>query len=248
MMDKLNLKYINTESNSKYTIVFLHEGLGCIQTWQNYPQYLCKAIDVKGLVYDRSGYGESPGNLSNRKNDYLIKAAEDLNELILKLNLNNIILYGHSDGASIALAYASLYQKRIKAVISEAPHVIVEKITIDGIKKAIIAFQKGKLKGLSKWHGANYESVFNSWANTWLNPNFDLKELRLLLPQINSPLLVIQGNKDQYGSLLQIDTIRNEVPKNMTTYIANCGHSPYLEQESEILNFVSTYLKKIVYE
>lgn len=246
LMKKINREHINTSAKSKYTIVFLHEGLGCIKTWQGYPKRLCKLIGTKGLIYDRPGYGKSEGDLSNRKKDYLVEAADDLNELILELKLDHIILYGHSDGASIALAYAALYPKKIKVIISEAAHVIVEKITIEGIVKTVTAFQKGKLKGLSNWHGANYTSVFNAWAKTWLSSDFDLEAVRLLLPKINVPTLIIQGNKDQYGSLRQVDIIKKEISGNVTSYITDCGHTPYAEQTSEVLNYISTYLKKTI--
>ncbi|MFK8038457.1 MAG: alpha/beta fold hydrolase [Crocinitomicaceae bacterium] len=245
MMNRINFKHINHKPNIANTIIFLHEGLGCIETWKDYPEQLCEVVGMKGLVYDRPGYGKSHGDLSDRSNEYLIEAAHDLHQFITNLKLDNIILYGHSDGASIALAYGAIYPKTIKAIISEAAHVIVEEMTLKGIQTAIKAFNDGKLDGLQKYHGNKYSSVFSAWAETWLRPDFNLKTLRNLLTKIKAPSLIIQGDKDQYGSKKQVDILENEISKSVSKYILNCGHTPFLDQNKDVLKISSEYLNEL---
>ena len=236
IMDQVFYYQINPNLNTEVSIVFLHEGLGCTKTWQNYPQMLCDKIHISGIVYDRPGYGESPGDLSNRSNEYLIEAADDLNEFINFLKLKKVIIYGHSDGASIGLAFAAKYPNKILCLISEAAHVLNEPVTVKGIKAANAAFNLGKLNGLSKWHGQNYVAVFNAWSNTWTKPNFNLESLKNLLSKITANQLIIQGNKDQYGTNKQYKTIANLTPGKSSIFIPECGHTPFLESQDAVLN------------
>ena len=162
-------------SKAKNLIIFLHEGLGCIEMWKSFPQKVVDTLNCFGLVYDRAGYGKSGGSLVNRDIDYLHKAAEELQEFINELNLDqyDISLYGHSDGGSIALIYAGNHPKKLKYVITEAAHAFVEQVTLDGVKEAIQPFKAGKLNGLRKFHGDRFEEVFWAWNNIWLDPRFE---------------------------------------------------------------------------
>ena len=242
MMNAINFIEINKVKNSP-TIVFLHEGLGCIKSWKNYPEKLCKSVGLNGIVYDRPGYGQSKGDLSNRTNDYLIEAAHDLDVFLKPLKLEHIILYGHSDGGSIALAYAAIYPEKVICLITEAAHVLNEDITVSGIKKAVLAYENGKLDGLIKWHGYEYRNVFDAWSKTWLKPDFDLKNLKALLPKIVVDQLIIQGSGDQYGTLKQVNSIVEHTKGNTEIFIPDCGHSPYLETPDDVLLKASNFIK-----
>jgi pimeloyl-ACP methyl ester carboxylesterase len=168
-----NLNWIEVgNTTSDTTIIFLHEGLGCIEMWRDYPKQLCIDLGVRGIVYDRAGYGKSIGSLLNRTNKYLHEAADELAELITELKIQNPILYGHSDGGSIALIYAANHPDKVKAVITEAAHVFNETGTIKGVREARPWMEEGKMEGLRKYHGDRYQEVFYAWNDIWLDDSF----------------------------------------------------------------------------
>ncbi|MCH2232583.1 MAG: alpha/beta hydrolase [Crocinitomicaceae bacterium] len=229
-------------SKAKNLIVFLHEGLGCIEMWKSFPQMVVDALDCYGLVYDRSGYGNSKGSLIDRDVDYLHQAAEELNNFIHKLNLEeyDISLYGHSDGGSIALIYAGNHPEKIKYLITEAAHAFVEQVTLDGVKAAIQPFKDGKLDGLKKFHGDRFEEVFWAWNNIWLDPRFEPWNILEELKRINVPSLIIQGIDDQYGTPKQVKDIVNSIGATATPLlIENTGHSPHKTHASKIIEALS---------
>ena len=242
----LNHKFIGNQS-SKTVIIFLHEGLGCIEMWNSYPNELCKALNGKGLIYDRAGYGKSEGSLVNRQSDYLHLGALELFDLVQDLELSNhkIILYGHSDGGSIALIFAAKYPNIVNAVITEAAHVFVEPETLNGIAPALNAFKEGKLNGLKKHHGNRFEEVFYAWVNIWNHPSFLDWNIEKELATITCPQLIIQGKDDQYGTLKQIESIKaNTVGKTTLLVPEDCGHSPFKEKEAEVLSESVKFIKK----
>lgn len=232
---------------SDTTIIFLHEGLGCIPMWKGYPEMLCNELRTKGIAYDRSGYGQSPGNLKNRKADYLHLAAEELNDFIEHLALKSVILYGHSDGGSIALIHASKYPAKVKAVITEAAHAFNEDVTIQGVKEARPLMAEGKMEALRKYHGDRYQEVFYAWNDIWLHESFEDWDISESLPKINCPNLIIQGKDDQYGTLHQVDTIE-QLTSGKTTRCtpSNCGHAPFKEQQEIVLENVKQFINAIV--
>ncbi len=234
------------DSCSEDLIVFLHEGLGCVKMWRDYPDKVCQAIGFQGLVYDRAGYGLSAGNLSNRKPDYLHLAVDELYALLveLKLTSKSIILYGHSDGGSIALLFAAKYPNLVKKVITEAAHVFVEDETLAGIKPAVEAFNNGKLEGLKKYHGDRYREVFFAWVDIWNAPNFRNWNIESDIKNINCPQLIIQGEDDQYGTFKQVYAIQKNTNGLTTLFLPKkCGHAPFKEQQLAVLNQVVTFLK-----
>jgi pimeloyl-ACP methyl ester carboxylesterase len=247
-MNKIFYEHINSQSQSTCTIVFLHEGLGCTKSWGDYPKQLCEAVNMNGIVFDRAGYGRSPGNLDHRTNDYLIEAAKEAAEFIKSLHLNKIILYGHSDGGSIALAYVALYPEDILCIVAEAAHVINEIETKKGIILAKKAYELGKFKKLTEWHGNNLPMVFKAWVNTWLDDSFDLVSLKNLLPKITVDQLVIQGLKDQYGTAKQYVIIDKETNGKTTIFTPDCKHIPFMEAREEVLSIVSRFIKKARHE
>lgn len=241
----LNHKFVGNE-NSNHCIIFLHEGLGCIEMWKDYPETLCNQLNMQGLVYDRAGYGKSKGDLTTRTSNYLHEGAEELFELIHNLKLENkhIILYGHSDGGSIALIFGAKYPKLCQSIITEAAHVFVEQVTLDGIKPAEKAFREGKLNGLKKFHGKTYEAVFYAWVNIWNHSSFLDWNIESELRNITCPQLSIQGINDQYGTLKQIESITHNTKGNTITFTPdNCGHAPFKEKRNEVMEKVIRFIQ-----
>lgn len=245
-MNTLNVSKINWitvgNPNSNSTIIFLHEGLGCIEMWKTYPHDLCSALNVNGIVYDRTGYGKSSGSLLGRTNQYLHEAAEELAAFIAHHQIKSPILYGHSDGGSIALIYAGQH-KDVKAVITEAAHVFNETETIQGVQEARPLLAEGKMDGLRKYHGERYQEVFFAWNDIWLDESFKDWDITEYLPNIEVPLLVIQGQNDQFGTLKQVKTIKELTAGKTATFTPeNCGHAPFKEQTELVLETVKKFI------
>ena len=242
-------KWINPEAKGP-SIIFLHEGLGSIAQWKDFPEKVCALHGHRGLVYERQGYGASSAILHKRDENYLHDYA--LNELPavikeLQLEEEEIILYGHSDGGSIAYIYASHLPENIVGIISEAAHVFVEDITLEGITPVVDTFKRGKLKSaLEKYHGAKTEQTFYAWSDTWHLKRFREWNIEAGLQNIICPVLAIQGVTDEYGSEEQLDKIIYGVGgTSKKLFIPNCGHSPWKEQEDIVLNTVKNFLAKI---
>ena len=240
----LNHKFIGNE-NADTIVIFLHQGLGSISQWRDFPTKVCAAINAYGYIYDRAGYGQSPGNLKDRTAAYLHEAADELSAVISNHigASRKIILYGHSDGASIALIYAALYPDKIFKIVSEAAHVLVEQVTIDGVKAAQLDFEKGYFDGLEKYHGKRFKEVFYAWNDIWLSKEFKDWNIVDLLPNIKAKTLIIQGEDDIYGSLKQVELINANIPvETKTLIIPNCGHTPHKEFENDTLIGIKNFL------
>lgn len=187
-------------------IILLHDALGSVEQWKNFPELLQRGTNLNVLAYDRVGHGLSSPNNSERTFDYLNTEAVFLNSFLNTLKIKNPYLLGYSDGGSISLIYASKTNANCNSVCSLAAHVFVESITIAGIQKT----QKTSIKLktlLEKYHQDKTDKLFSDWANTWLNPSFSSWNIFSLLPQIKVPILAIQGEKDEYGTKEQLETI-----------------------------------------
>jgi pimeloyl-ACP methyl ester carboxylesterase len=231
--DDMQLHYVLIEGDRhKPLLVFLHEGLGCIAMWKDFPERLCAATGCAGLVYDRLGYGQSSPQGESRSIHYLHQyALSELPAVIAGLAQGrDHIVVGHSDGGSIALIYAAGRPPGLRGVVTAAAHVFVEEMTLDGIRSAVCAQAAGKLRGLSRYHGGKAGEVFAAWADTWLAPPFKHWSIEYLLPSIDCPVLAVQGSGDQYGSQAQLDTIERGVPGARQQVLPGCGHSPHLDQ------------------
>lgn len=249
---KVTLAYqtINYSDKTKPLLVFLHEGLGSIAQWRNFPETLCTELNLPGLVYDRYGYGHSTEFLEKRKPNYLKHEAEYfLPLLIKKLQLKNrqLILIGHSDGASIALLFAALLPKNVMAVVSMAAHVFVEEISVNSIIKLEKEYElDGTLKNsLKKYHFNHTDSTFYAFSKTISGNQFKDWNIENYLSQIQAPVLVIQGENDEYGTEKQVDSIYNKSPnpKNKKLVIPNCGHSPHLSHQKIVLKELKSFIK-----
>jgi pimeloyl-ACP methyl ester carboxylesterase len=239
---KIEIKVISHKSNLE-PIIFLHEGLGSIALWKDFPLRVAKATGRDIILYSRIGMGKSSPIQENRKLSYMHDEAKIyLPQIIKYLNLPEVILFGHSDGASIALIYAGSGFK-VKSLILEAPHVFVEDISIKGIKIAKKAWNNNNLKDkLSKYH-EDVEGAFNGWCNVWLSKNFKNWNIEDYLKSITVPIQLIQGSNDEYGSLKQLDSIEKHVSGRTYRHeIEGCGHSPHSQYPIDITNKIKYFL------
>ncbi|MBP6757328.1 MAG: alpha/beta hydrolase [Bacteroidia bacterium] len=253
---KLSVGHIAISSNKSYpdkpTIVFLHDSLGCIKLWRDFPQKLSEMTGCNLLVYDRLGYGQSENMQTHKRPiNYLELEADILNELITRLELENVILFGHSDGGSIALIMASKYPTKIKAIISEAAHIFVDDLTITGINNAIKAFKTTNLRErLIKYHGSDkVDDVFKAWTETWTTKEYREWNIEHFLPNIKCPTLVIQGEKDEYGTEKQMDGIVGKVSAmTIKLFLEDLSHTPHKDNPEQILKHSATFIKTVLNE
>jgi pimeloyl-ACP methyl ester carboxylesterase len=237
---RLRVKQINPPGVSGHApwLIFLHEGLGCIELWKDFPETLCEAVQCPGLVYDRKGYGGATLFKGPWPFDYLItESTVYLPALLKACGVDQAVLIGHSDGGSIALISAASCGKNIRGVITEAAHIFVEDVTLDGIREAVNIYETTDLKDkLARYHGNNTETVFRRWADTWLDPGFKTWNIEAFLPQITCPVLVIQGEDDEYGTSAQINGIARQVSGPVeTALIPACRHVPHLQARDAVL-------------
>ncbi len=233
----------------KPTLVFLHEGLGCIAMWRNIPADLCRATGCSGLIYERWGYGGSDPLTGPRTWQYLHdEALRNLPEVLERCAVTDAILIGHSDGGSIALMYAAVYPDKVRGIITEAAHVFVEEVTVTGIREAVEVYETTDLKSkLARYHEDNTDSMFRGWADTWLSPEFRDWNIEAYLPKITAPLLVIQGEDDQYGTPAQVDAITRQVSGPVRGWLVpKCGHVPHHDAHDTVFEGMKRFIIDII--
>jgi len=240
------LKY--KKDPNRPTIVFLHDSLSCIELWRDFPKNLGALADCNVLVYDRNGYGKSsPFITSKRDNNYLEFEADILSEVLEVCGVKHTILFGHSDGGSIALIAAAKYPSHIAGIITEGAHIFVEDITLQGIREAVIAYDTTNLKEkLQKYHGDKTAAVFAAWADTWLTDTYRYWNIEHFLPLIKCPALIIQGEHDEYGSLEQVNGIIKQVPKASQLIIPGIGHTPHKEAKELVLEHAAAFISHLI--
>lgn len=228
------------------TIVFLHDSLGCVELWRDFPDKLAEITHCNILVYDRLGYGKSAQMPTHvRPVNYMEAEADMLNELLAELDIEDAILFGHSDGGSIALLAAATYPERIKAVICEAAHIFVEEVTLKGIREAMEAYKTTNLnERLAKYHGDKVDTLFRAWTETWTRGDFRDWSIEHLLPKIACPLLFIQGEADEFGTVEQLKkTVAQVSGRAEECIISNIGHTPHKEAPDEVLGVVKKFVE-----
>lgn len=227
-------------------IVFLHDSLGSITLWRRFPADLARASNCDAMIYERQGYGRSSAFTKARTQDYLADEARVLLNLLERLGINNAVLFGHSDGGTIALLAASMDPARIQCVITEGAHVFVEDITLAGIRQAELAFKERDLAvRLQKYHGENTQGVFDAWVKTWLSPEFRSWDMQAALPKIQCPVLVIQGEEDEFGTEKQVDAIVSQVSGVAEKYmVPNVSHTPHRDAASSVIQTCTEFISK----
>jgi len=227
------------------TLVFLHEGLGCIEMWRDFPQKLCDATMCAGVVYDRTAYGRSGPWPSDPGLRYMeIEADEVLPRLLAVLGVADCVLVGHSDGGTIALNYAARDPEPLRAVVTLAAHAVNEPACVASIVKAREAFAAGELRQrLVKYHGDNVDRAFHLWSDAWVAPGFQPMDADGRLPGVQVPVQAIQGEDDEYGSELQLGIIAGKVGGYCETrLVPDCGHSPHLQQPAYVLSEIARFI------
>jgi len=217
-------------------LVMLHEGLGSVSMWREFPERLAQATGCRTLVYSRHGYGgSSPLNVPRRV-DYMHEEAQRwLPQILNRLDIEKPVLFGHSDGASIALIRAASPGTDVKGVIALAPHVKVEDLSLRSIAAAKTAYTEMDLRARLSRHHSDVDSAFWSWNHIWLDPAFRSWNIVDLLPSIRCPIIAIQGEDDEYGTMDQIEIIARTVRGSKTLMLPACGHSPYRDQPQAVL-------------
>lgn len=240
------LSHAAGQTAARPTLVFLHEALGCIELWRDFPQALASATGCDALLYDRRGSGKSDPLVEKRAPDYLHhEAFFILPQALEKCDVKNPILIGHSDGGTIALLFAAKFPQNVRGVITEAAHVFVEEVTLEGIRKVLETYQTGDLKQrLEKYHGKNTDALFRAWHETWLDPNFRNWNVEEFLPRITCALLAIQGAEDEYGTAAQVQAITSQVSgPAKSLLIPNCGHTPHREAQDVVLKEMRKFIE-----
>lgn len=243
--------HITGSLSYNYALVFLHDGLGSVESWGDFPLELSQELKIDALLFDRRGYGRSSsydfsGNVDFLKDEALFILPEILNTF----KINYPIFVGQSDGGTIALIFSGIYNNFKSIIISIAAHTFVEKITIDGIKSLIQKYTSGKLKHkLEELHFGKAEILFKAWTSTWLMKEFVNYNILDYVKKIHSPILLVQGDKDEFGSLAQIRSVIDYAPAITEVRVFdNCGHFPHISHKSELVNcckeFVLKYLVK----
>ena len=232
-------------------IVFLHEGLGSLSMWKDFPQQLCASAGCRGLVYSRPGYGRSTPRAAEEAwgLDFMHRQAHEvLPALFDALGIDTatpaVWLFGHSDGASIALLHAARFAQKLAGAIVVAPHILVEDLSIASIEKARTAYLETDLpQRLAKYHD-DPDSAFWGWNRIWLNPPFKRWSIETEIAAIRCPLLAVQGVDDEYGTLEQIRGIAQRVPQTELLELPDCGHSPHRDQPSALITATTEFIQR----
>jgi pimeloyl-ACP methyl ester carboxylesterase len=230
------------------TLVFLHAGLSSLELWKDFPQQLVDRTGLNALLYSRYGYGRSEPLHEKRPPDYLHHEGQKvLPELLENYGVVHPVLVGHSDGATISLLFAACFPDRPKALILEAAHVFVEELTIAGLMEAKEAYNNGALGPRLEPYHVDAEATFRGWNDIWLDPGFRSWNIEDELKTIRCPILVIQGDDDQYGTIAQVQSIARATPRTQTFMIPDCRHSPHNDQPELVLARMTEFLKGVVH-
>jgi pimeloyl-ACP methyl ester carboxylesterase len=232
------------------TLVFLHEGLGCIALWREFPRLLAERTGLPALLYSRRGYGRSQGFDEELRPGFMHdEARQVLPALLGRFEVDRPILVGHSDGASIALIYAGdapghAHQVSIAplALIAMAPHLFVEPVTVESIASIAARFEASDLpRRLARYHDDPVRT-FGYWTRAWLSPAFLAWNIEAQVAQIRCPVLAIQGHSDEYGTMRQVRRIAELAPQTRVVEIDDCGHSPFIDQPQRVLDETVAFL------
>jgi pimeloyl-ACP methyl ester carboxylesterase len=239
----LHFRYFRHDNTEKRPVlVFLHDALGSIAQWRDFPQLLAERTGLDALLYERRGHGRSAALTGERKPDYLqYQSNRTLPHLLRSFAIENPILIGHSDGAAIALLHAAAHPVRM--VIAIAAHVLVEPITLEGIRHAV-AHKEEIVSRLHKYHGDKTVALFDAWADTWLGAGFQNWDILEELKKIRRPVLAIQGTEDEYATEAQFITLSKILGKKASTlWIEHTGHFPHITHRETLAGIITDYIR-----
>lgn len=226
--------------------IFLHEGLGSVEQWKDFPKQFLQACKMPVFLYDRLGYGKSTPRKEKRGLDYLHREEQLLTQLIQKLNVKRYILLGHSEGGSLALIHAARHPEGLLRVITLSANTQEERSIPPGIEKVREMYEKlnSKLKqALQKYHGEQCDAVFYAWCDTWTAPFFMSWNILPELKQIQVPVLAFHGGADQYTTLQQVENIRKQIPGERNIKIlSSASHHPHFDFPDDVLDTICAFL------
>ncbi|MES2992344.1 MAG: alpha/beta hydrolase [Pseudomonadota bacterium] len=240
---RLEYRWVGDAASAHPPVVFLHEGLGSIAMWKDFPERMCAEHGLRGLVFSRYGYGQStPRPADERWTPAFMhaQAHEVLPLLFAQLEITRPWLFGHSDGGSIALLHAARFD--VAGLVVVAPHILVEDVSIASIEQARIAYETTDLRArLARYH-ADPDSAFRGWNDIWLDPAFRAWNITAELDTITCPILAVQGEDDEYGTLAQVRGIQTRLPKTRLLVIPKCGHSPHRDQPALLASEAARFI------
>jgi pimeloyl-ACP methyl ester carboxylesterase len=242
-------QWLSAERHAAPLLVFLHEGLGSLSMWKDFPQRVCDAAGCRGLVYSRPAYGRSTPRGADElwQPDFMHQQAHEvLPALLQALAVQDPIwLFGHSDGGSIALLYAAHFASQVAGVVVMAPHIMVEDLSVASIERTRLAYLQTDLRSKLARHHEDPDSAFWGWNRIWLDPAFRTWLITKDIKAIRCPLLAMQGLDDEYGTLAQVHGIAEQLPHTQVLELPACGHSPHREQADAVItatvNFMRTH-------
>jgi pimeloyl-ACP methyl ester carboxylesterase len=233
---RIEYRFAEGAAANRIDLVMLHEGLGSVSMWRDFPEQVARATGCRTLVYSRRGYGRSSPLDAPRQVDYMHEEARLWLPAILgQLGIRRPVLLGHSDGASIALIHAASPESDVAGIIALAPHVKVEDLTVRSIDAAKTAYMNSDLRARLSRHHVDVDSAFWGWNRIWLDPAFRSWNIEALLPAIRCPVLAIQGLDDEYGTMEQIASIARAAPGSRLLALPACRHSPHRDQPQAVL-------------
>ena len=241
---RIECEWVGDAASTLPTVVFLHEGLGSLAMWKDFPQRLCRAHGLRGFVFSRYGYGQSTPKPADERwpVDFMHQQAWDvLPPLFAATGITRPWLFGHSDGASIALLYATRHP--VTGLVVVAPHIFTEDMGIERIAATRDAYETTDLRArLARYH-ADVDSAFRGWNDVWLDPAFRAWNIEAELENIDCPVLAVQGEDDEYGTLAQIRGIARQVPQARLVMLAHCAHSPHRDQPDTLIAEAGAFIK-----
>jgi pimeloyl-ACP methyl ester carboxylesterase len=244
---RLELAWVGVAESRLPPVVFLHEGLGSVAQWKDFPERFCQAHGFTGLVFSRYGYGRSTPrpHAEHWAPDYMHRQAREvLPDLLDKLGLDKPWLFGHSDGASIALLAAAHLGDKLGGIVVAAPHIMVEDVALASIGKAREAYLSAGLRErLARYHD-DIDSAFWGWNDSWLNPAFRDWDIRVEVAHIRIPLMAIQGENDEYGTLEQVEGIRRLAPQTRLLVLPDCGHAPHRDATERVIREAGRFIQE----
>jgi len=244
---RMSYKTIGDIHENEVCLLFLHEAIGSIAQWQDFPDELSQVLNLPAIIPEFPGYGFSDENCKERDENYLhnfaLSILPEFTEAVCKDK--KLIVVGHSDGGTNALLYSSRFPNNIIGIVTMAAHYINELETRAGIQPAIEAYKQGKLKGLELFHGDKTEHLFYNWARTWLSKDFEDWNISSDIQGSEVPSLILQGSDDQYGTDKQVEGISNLLENASTCIIADCGHAPHLEQREQVIKEIIQWRKTL---
>ena len=249
---RLEYRWWGPRDGSGPVLVLAHEGLGCVAMWRDFPALLHRRTGLSVFAWSRAGYGGSDPAVLPRRIDYMhVEGRDVLGAVLDAAGIEDAVLVGHSDGASIAIVHAGAHAQpsdsRIRALVLLAPHVFCEDVSIASIRAAGRAYRDGGLRErLTRYHGNQVDAVFFGWHDAWLRPEFRQWTIEAFLPGITVPVLLIQGARDAYGSAAQLDAIERGVAGPVTRrWLEGCGHAPHRERPRETLDAIEAFVRRL---